>query len=90
MSTYFYQPKEGHGLPHDPFNAIVAPRPIGWVSKCNEQGQLNLAPYSFFTAFNYTPPLWASQASVQKTAYITRVPQANLSGTWSHLISPAP
>ena len=57
MSTYFYQPKEGHGLPHDPFNAIVAPRPIGWVSTCNEQGQLNLAPYSFFTAFNYTPPL---------------------------------
>ena len=57
MTTHFYQPKDGHGLPHDPFNAIVGPRPIGWVSTHNEQGQLNLAPYSFFTAFNYTPPI---------------------------------
>ena len=57
MTTHFYKPEDGHGLPHDPFNAIVGPRPIGWVSTHNEQGQLNLAPYSFFTAFNYTPPI---------------------------------
>jgi flavin reductase (DIM6/NTAB) family NADH-FMN oxidoreductase RutF len=57
MSTHFYKPADGHGLPHDPFNAIVGPRPIGWVSTLNEQGQRNLAPYSFFTAFNYTPPI---------------------------------
>jgi flavin reductase (DIM6/NTAB) family NADH-FMN oxidoreductase RutF len=54
---YFYQPAQGHGLPHDPFNAIVGPRPIGWISTRTAQGGLNLAPYSFFNAFNYTPPL---------------------------------
>jgi flavin reductase (DIM6/NTAB) family NADH-FMN oxidoreductase RutF len=54
---HFYRPADGHGLPHDPFNAIVGPRPIGWISSRSPQGQLNLAPYSFFNAFNYTPPL---------------------------------
>lgn len=52
-----YEPRLGHGLPHDPFNAIVGPRPIGWVATRSAQGQVNLAPYSFFNAFNYTPPL---------------------------------
>jgi flavin reductase (DIM6/NTAB) family NADH-FMN oxidoreductase RutF len=55
--THFYEPKDGHGLPHDPFNAIVGPRPIGWVSTRSNDGVLNLAPYSFFTAFNYIPPI---------------------------------
>jgi flavin reductase (DIM6/NTAB) family NADH-FMN oxidoreductase RutF len=55
--THFYEPRSGHGLPHDPFNAIVGPRPIGWVSTRNNAGVLNLAPYSFFTAFNYIPPI---------------------------------
>jgi len=54
---HFYQPSEGHGLAHDPFNALVAPRPIGWISSRSRDGVLNLAPYSFFNAFNYTPPL---------------------------------
>jgi flavin reductase (DIM6/NTAB) family NADH-FMN oxidoreductase RutF len=54
---YFYQPAHGHGLSHDPFNAIVGPRPIGWISSQSTTGVLNLAPYSFFNAFNYTPPL---------------------------------
>ncbi|HNZ91722.1 MAG TPA: flavin reductase family protein [Acidovorax sp.] len=52
-----YEPRLGHGLPHDPFNAIVGPRPIGWISTQNAAGALNLAPYSFFNAFNYTPPI---------------------------------
>ena len=52
-----YEPKNGHGLPHDPFNAIVGPRPIGWISTRAPDGTLNLAPYSFFNAFNYTPPI---------------------------------
>ena len=56
-SVHFYEPRNGHGLPHDPFNAIVGPRPIGWVSTCNAQGAANLAPYSFFNAFNYVPPI---------------------------------
>jgi flavin reductase (DIM6/NTAB) family NADH-FMN oxidoreductase RutF len=54
---HFYEPANGHGLPHDPFNAMVGPRPIGWISSQDAKGQLNLAPYSFFNAFNYTPPI---------------------------------
>jgi flavin reductase (DIM6/NTAB) family NADH-FMN oxidoreductase RutF len=56
-SIHFYEPRAGHGLPHDPFNAIVGPRPIGWISTRSRAGVLNLAPYSFFNAFNYTPPI---------------------------------
>ena len=56
-NIHFYEPKNGHGLPHDPFNAIVGPRPIGWISTRSAAGALNLAPYSFFNAFNYTPPI---------------------------------
>ena len=52
-----YEPRLGHGLPHDPFNAIVGPRPIGWISTQNAAGARNLAPYSFFNAFNYVPPI---------------------------------
>lgn len=55
--THYYEPATGHGLPHDPFNAIVGPRPIGWVSSRGADGSVNLAPYSFFNAFNYTPPI---------------------------------
>lgn len=54
---HFYEPAQGHGLRHDPFNAIVAPRPIGWISSRAADGTLNLAPYSFFNAFNYHPPI---------------------------------
>ena len=57
IERHVYEPGLGHGLRHDPFNAIVAPRPIGWVSTLDAQGRRNLAPYSFFNAFNYTPPL---------------------------------
>lgn len=51
----FYRPEEGHGLPHNPFNAIVTPRPIGWISTTGPLGD-NLAPYSFFNAVAYVPP----------------------------------
>jgi len=54
---YSYEPKNGHGLSHDPFNAIVGPRPIGWISTQSKAGVANLAPYSFFNAFNYVPPI---------------------------------
>jgi flavin reductase (DIM6/NTAB) family NADH-FMN oxidoreductase RutF len=57
MSMHFYEPRDGHGLPHDPFNAIVGPRPIGWISSVSRDGTPNLAPYSFFNAFNYVPPI---------------------------------
>lgn len=51
----FYRPEAGHGLPHNPFNAIVAPRPIGWISTRGDAGD-NLGPYSFFNAVAYQPP----------------------------------
>lgn len=52
----FYRPEDGHGLPHNPFNAIVSPRPIGWISTRGTDGSENLAPYSFFNAVAYVPP----------------------------------
>jgi flavin reductase (DIM6/NTAB) family NADH-FMN oxidoreductase RutF len=52
-----YEPAKGHGLKSDPFNAIIAPRPIGWISSRSAEGHVNLAPYSFFNAFCYTPPI---------------------------------
>lgn len=51
----FYQPSDGHGLRHNPFKAIVSPRPIGWISTRSAQGD-NLAPYSFFNAVTDAPP----------------------------------
>lgn len=54
---HYYEPSSGHGLRHDPFNAIVGPRPIGWISSRDAEGRINLAPYSFFNAFNYVPPI---------------------------------
>lgn len=61
----FYRPSEGHGLPHNPFNAIVTPRPIGWISTRDADGRDNLAPYSFFNAVAYVPPqvMFASTSS---------------------------
>ena len=61
----FYRPKEGHGLPHNPFNALITPRPIGWISTRGADGSDNLAPYSFFNAIAYTPPqvMFASTGS---------------------------
>ncbi|APX89354.1 flavin reductase [Brevirhabdus pacifica] len=52
----FYRPEDGHGLPHNPFNALVTPRPIGWISSRSADGRDNLAPYSFFNAVAYVPP----------------------------------
>jgi flavin reductase (DIM6/NTAB) family NADH-FMN oxidoreductase RutF len=53
----FYETAHGHGLPHDPFKAIVAPRPIGWISTRARDGRINLAPYSFFNAISSKPDL---------------------------------
>ncbi|MBR1267506.1 flavin reductase family protein [Bradyrhizobium sp. AUGA SZCCT0222] len=72
---HFYEPAKGHGLKHDPFNAIIAPRPIGWISSRDTKGNVNLAPYSFFNAFCYKPAIigfsstnWKdSAANIQET-----------------------
>jgi flavin reductase (DIM6/NTAB) family NADH-FMN oxidoreductase RutF len=54
-----YEPRLGHGLRHDPLASILGPRPIGWISTRSAAGHINLAPYSFFNAFNYKPPIVA-------------------------------
>ena len=61
----FYRPEDGHGLAHNPFNAVVTPRPIGWISTRGADGSENLAPYSFFNAVAYVPPqvMFASTSS---------------------------
>ncbi|MEI5688264.1 flavin reductase family protein [Sphingomonas kyungheensis] len=59
IDWHFYEPRDGHRLPHDPVNAMVAPRPIGWISSVSADGVRNVAPYSFFNLINYTPPLIA-------------------------------
>jgi flavin reductase (DIM6/NTAB) family NADH-FMN oxidoreductase RutF len=63
---HFYEPVNGHGLKHDPFNAIVGPRPIGWISSRDPDGHVNLAPYSFFNAFNYVPPIIGFSSTSRK------------------------
>jgi flavin reductase (DIM6/NTAB) family NADH-FMN oxidoreductase RutF len=69
----FYEPSKGHGLPHDPFKAIVAPRPIGWISTRGRDGSVNLAPYSFFNAFSGRPPLvWFSSEGVKDSFTFAR------------------
>jgi len=63
---YFYEPAKGHGLPHDPFKAIAAPRPIGWISSIDKQGHVNLAPYSFYNALGDNPPIVGFSSSGRK------------------------
>jgi flavin reductase (DIM6/NTAB) family NADH-FMN oxidoreductase RutF len=62
----FYEPRLGHGLPHDPFKAIIAPRPIGWISTLDAGGRPNLAPYSFFNAVHSNPPMLAFSSETMK------------------------
>ncbi len=67
----FYRPEDGHGLPHNPFTAIVTPRPIGWISTRGKDGRNNLAPYSFFNGVAYAPPqvMFASTANKKDRHY---------------------
>jgi flavin reductase (DIM6/NTAB) family NADH-FMN oxidoreductase RutF len=55
----FYEPNQRDKsiLPHDPFKALIAPRPIGWVTTISKTGALNLAPYSYFNAVCDRPPI---------------------------------
>ncbi|WP_284947716.1 flavin reductase family protein [Acidisoma cladoniae] len=55
--SYFYEIARGHGLPHDPLKAIIAPRPIGWITSMSRAGVVNLAPYSFFNMVSDEPPM---------------------------------
>ena len=83
----FYRPEDGHGLPHNPFNAVVTPRLIGWISTRGADGRENLAPYSFFNAVAYVPPqvLFASTGTkpVNSVEYGMRDAMNLTSGPWA-------
>ncbi len=68
--SVFYEPSRGHGLPHDPFKAIVAPRPIGWISALSREGALNLSPYSFFNALNSYLVWFSSEGEKDAVSFI--------------------
>lgn len=87
---YFYRPQHGHGLPHDPFNALVGPRPIGWISSRSSAGAINLAPYSFFNAFNYTPPIIGFSSNGYKDSVANVEQTGSSSGTWPRGTWPRP
>jgi flavin reductase (DIM6/NTAB) family NADH-FMN oxidoreductase RutF len=58
--------KKNHGLPHDPFKAIVAPRPIGWITSMSTAGEINLAPYSWFNGVSSAPPMVMFSSELRK------------------------
>ncbi|MCG8354850.1 MAG: flavin reductase family protein [Kiloniellales bacterium] len=67
----FYETKtNNHGLPHDPFKSCVAPRPIGWITTLDNEGRVNLAPYSFFNGVASDPPMvmFANNAPAERPA----------------------
>ena len=66
VDFHFYEPAKGHGLKHNPFKAIIAPRPIGWISTRSPAGVFNLAPYSYFNAFCDAPPIIGFASSTEK------------------------
>ena len=63
--------KNDHGLPHNPFKAIVAPRPIGWITTMSLKGEINLAPYSFFNGITDKPPIvmFSSEGAKDSVAF---------------------
>jgi flavin reductase (DIM6/NTAB) family NADH-FMN oxidoreductase RutF len=67
-AVIFYEPhlRDRSLLPHDPFKAAIAPRPIGWVSTLGADGAVNLAPYSFFNAISGAPPMIAFSSEGMK------------------------
>jgi flavin reductase (DIM6/NTAB) family NADH-FMN oxidoreductase RutF len=64
----FYEVAAGHGLPHDPFKALVAPRPVGWISTISARGEVNLSPYSFFNALSDRPHIVGFSSDGMKDA----------------------
>ncbi len=67
----FYETNENrHGLKHDPFKALVAPRPIGWISSLSADGIVNLAPYSFFNGVSDRPPFVMFSSSGRKDSLV--------------------
>jgi flavin reductase (DIM6/NTAB) family NADH-FMN oxidoreductase RutF len=76
VDAHFYEPSLGHRLRHNPLNSIVAPRPIGWISTLSAAGVGNLAPYSFFNLYSYSPPV----VGFTSTGWKDSVANANATG----------
>ena len=69
---FYTTEKNDHGLPHDPFKAIIAPRPIGWITSMSASGAINLAPYSYFNGVHSKPPMvmFASEGRKDSLAFV--------------------
>ncbi len=69
----FFEPhlRDKQAMRYDPFKALIAPRPVGWVSTMDKEGRVNLAPYSFFNAFSSDPPIvgFCSEGAKDSLAY---------------------
>lgn len=84
----FYQPSlRDHGLRHDPFKALVVPRPIGWISSLDAQGRPNLAPYSFFNAMAADPPVVVFGTGLRGTGTERKDSQANAEATGEFVVN---
>ena len=84
----FYQPALGdHGLRHDPFKALVVPRPIGWISSIDAQGRPNLGPYSFFNAMAADPPVVVFGTGLRPRATERKDSQANAEATGEFVVN---
>lgn len=80
----FYDPRsEPHGLAHSPWNALVAPRPIGWISSLSDDGIANLAPYSYFNAVSGAPPFVMFSSAGRKDS------QSNIEATGEFVVNMA-
>src|SRR5215213_3220589 len=73
VAMIFFEPQQRDKalFPHDPFKALVVPRPIGWIATMSAKGELNLAPYSYFNAFSSNPPIvgFSSEGEKDSSAF---------------------
>ena len=83
----FYETRNGHGLPHDPFKAIIAPRPIGWISTVDVEGRVNLAPFSFYNAVADNPPQVIYAANGRKPDAAVKDSRANAEATGCFVVN---
>jgi flavin reductase (DIM6/NTAB) family NADH-FMN oxidoreductase RutF len=87
----FYRPgHDPHGLAHNPFKALVAPRPIGWISSLDAAGRVNLAPYSFFNAIADTPPMVMYSSTGRKPDADGKDTVANIRATGEYVCNIVP
>src|SRR5260370_22341623 len=87
---YDTRKKNDHGLPHDPFKAIVAPRPIGWITSMSAAGEINLAPYSWFNGVSSRPPMlvFSSETRQDSLAFVEETGEVVVNFTTFELREP--